>query len=445
MDEETIIGEIQPEKKKCRKKTRITIIAVMLLVLVLAVVYFLTRKPTLAKREFTFAYGETIPTNSSAYFQHGKNYEDVDFDEASFTMSELGTYPVHVTYYDKEYEFTIKIVDEEAPQITFSEEDPIQVYEINGERQTASIFSIADISPYTYEISPAENELHSGEQEICITATDEFENSNTACKTLNLEIVAYTLHADVAAKNVEELLQTFLQEKKLSQSTFGFFFYSPVDGEEYLYNEDTLFNAASTIKVPLNMLYYDRLISGEIKENTTYVLKSSDVEEGDGETLIKYKLNQSIPLDFLQRQSIVNSDNTATNMLIRGLGGFSTFRKLLCTFDEQTYPSRFYTENVVNMHYMLQVMKHLYENQDTYGTLIENMKQASEGLYLQKSSDDFEIAQKYGLYASNLHSIGIVYTPKPYIVGIYTDNVLNSEDIIVELNEWLIAYQLQKF
>ena len=55
-----------------------------------------------------------------------------------------------------------------------------------------------------------------------------------------------------------------------------------------------------------------------------------------------------------------------------------------------------------------------------------------------------EIAQKYGQYDRYLHAVGIVYTPRPYLVGIYTTNRADGEAIICELNQWLMAYQLMK-
>lgn len=439
-------GKLKLEKKNISKKEKRNLLIVGTIILMIACVlgYRFLQKPALAKKSFTFAYGERIPTNSDAYFQHGMQYEDIEFDATLFTMNEIGSYEVAVTYYDKEYILPIIIRDETAPVITFSKEDEINVLSIKGEVQTDAIFTIEDSSSYTYEMTPSATELQDGKQNICVNAIDEHENQAEECAEVNLQITTYTLHADISAHSVEELIQTFIKEKGLSKSTFGFFYYSPSDQEEYIYNEDTLFNAASTIKVPLNMLYYDRLAQGEIQADTTITLNASDVEEGDGETIVRYKVNQAIPLSFLQEQSIVNSDNTATNMLIKGLGGFSTFRKMLCMYDEQAYSSRFYTENVINMRYMLSVLQHLYEHSHKYPTLIENMKKASEGEYLHKSTEDFEIAQKYGLFDSYVHTIGIVYTPNPYLVGIYTNNLINGEDIIVELNEWLIAYQVQK-
>ncbi len=131
-------------------------------------------------------------------------------------------------------------------------------------------------------------------------------------------------------------------------------------------------------------------------------------------------------------------------MLVRGLGGFGKFRDQLAQYSTQTLPREFYTQNVVTMNYMSDVMKKLFQDQKKYAKVISYMKNAAVGCFLQSSTDVFEIAQKYGQFADNLHAVGIVYTPQPYLVGIYTMNRSDGDAIIRELNQWLIAYQLMK-
>ena len=173
------------------------------------------------------------------------------------------------------------------------------------------------------------------------------------------------------------------------------------------------------------------------------IIYKNDIEAGDGHT-DEHKLNTPLSYEYLQQQSIVYSDNTATNMLVRALGGFYSFRKRLAEYSNETLPAAFYSQNIITAEYMNTVMKRLYQQRDRYHTLIDHMKQATPGEYLQASSDAFEIAQKYGLFEGVLHTVGIVYTPKPYTVGIFTMNRKDGQAIITELNKWLIAYQLQK-
>lgn len=418
----------------------------MIVVCALFITMYLNREitPHLLHQEFSFACGEELPTNSDAYLSYDDTYDDVVFDASLFTMKAAGTYEIPVEFANQTFTLIIHLIDTKPPAITFVPEENVELYRFDGVAQVEALFTISDVSSYTYEVTPASKDLKDGEQEVCVIATDEYDNETEACKFMTLSFVDLAMSDVPSASSIEALLQTYMQQRNLNEQNFGFYFYSTIDQEEYIFNDTTLFQAASTIKVPLNMLYYDRYEQGLMSPQQTLPLLSTDLEEGDGYTAIDYRLNQMIPYSYLQEQSIVYSDNTATNMLVRGLNGFNTFRSLLEAYASEKLPAEFYTQNVVNMRYMLDVMKTLVKHDDHYALLISQMKEASLGMYLQQSSDTFEIAQKYGMYDTYYHVTGIVYTPKPYIVGIYTNQRADAVDIMGELNEWLIAYQLRK-
>lgn len=418
----------------------IIIIATMLLG------WYMLQKPKVAKEEFVFQFGEELPTNSDAYFTHNFRYEDEPFDASLFAMSDIGSYDVDVSYAGQTYTLHIVIADKEAPEITFSKEEIIHVYRVNGKLNTSSMFEISDISDFTYEMTPSLDALRDGPQEVCVSAKDAYSNEQKSCATLTLALEDVKVSADVNAKDVEEIVKNFIKEKNLNTRSFGFFYYDPTTKEEFVYGGETTFLAASTIKVPLNMVYYDKINAGEINLQSTIQLLEKDIEAGAGLTTTKYKVGNAVPLSFVLEQSIVNSDNTATNMLTRNLGGFNAYRKAMAVyaFNETHLPSTFYIANDVNAMYMLDVLKYLYAHSSSYTTLLEDMKQACAGEYLQSSTRLFEIAQKYGLYDTYEHAIGIVYTPEPYIVGMYTNGRVDAQALIKELNQRLIAYQLTR-
>lgn len=391
------------------------------------------------QESFRFEYGTKIPYTSDAYFDYQDSYETVTFDEKLFAMKEVGSYEVKVTFAQQEYTLPIEIVDESAPVITISNDEAL-IYRFQN-KLFGSFYKITDNSAATGEIRL--NKQENGQQEVCILATDAYENKAKECKMMQVEIKDLQLAQIPKVNSAEELINAFIREKQLNTNSFAFFYESFYDQEVYLYNSDCVINAASTIKVPLNMLYEDAYAKKEMDPNQTVSLLYSDIEPGGGMTS-EHKLNTSLTYAYLQEQSIVYSDNTATNMLVRALGGFSVFRKQIAQYSKAQLPESFYSQNVITAAYMSDVMHTLYQQSDRYHHLIEHMKQASEGEYLQAGSDAFEIAQKYGSFDDVLHAVGIVYTPKPYAVGIFTMNREDGEAIIKELNEWLIAYQFQK-
>lgn len=432
----------QPPKKK--RKWLLNSLFILALGAIIVIYWFQNQKPQLRQEEFSFSYGTGIPTGSRSYFSYGRQYKDVSFETELAEVKEIGDYEIAVTFAQEEYTLMIHVVDDKAPIITFSDRDNVNLYSYEGEKYLDPIYTISEDSDYKISISPSIKEMTSGEQDICVTAIDAYANESTRCKTFDVWKIEPNLAKIPEVNSVEELLKQYIAMHRLTSANFGFYYYSPYDEETYIYNPDYLFYAASIVKVPLNMVFEDRYANGEMHPQDTIALLSSDIESGAGNTLKDYKINERVPYAYLQEQSIVYSDNTATNTLVRALGGFSQYRHLIAAYSDHNLPNTFYTQNVVSMNYMLDVMKHLYKHADRYQDLIAYMKAASEGEYLQSSTDMFEIAQKYGDYANNLHATGIVYTPQPYIVGIYTYHRADANTMIRELNEWLIAYQFQK-
>jgi len=416
------------------------IILILIISVIGALIYqYENDKVSVKRDQFRFEYGSEIPCTSDAYFNYSGQYETVTFDKALFAMKDIGRYEVKVNFAQKEYTLLIEIVDESAPLIQFNEDRAI-IYRYQNQLY-GNFYSITDGSAVEHEIQLKEQS--DGTSEVCVTAIDAYQNKAKECKVMQAEIKDLQLVSIPKVNNVEDLVNVYLTEKRLNKNSFAFFYESFDDRESYLYNFDRLINAASTIKVPLNMLYEDAYAQQKMRPNQTISLRQSDIETGGGYTS-QNRLNTPLTYAYLQEQSIVFSDNTATNMLVRALGGFSAFRKQLAQYSDAKLPQAFYSQNVITAEYMADVMRTLYQESERYENLIAHMKSASKDEYLQASSDVFEIAQKYGSFEEVLHTVGIVYTPKPYIVGIFTMNREDGELTIKELNEWLIAYQLQK-
>ena len=70
---------------------------------------------------------------------------------------------------------------------------------------------------------------------------------------------------------------------------------------------------------------------------------------------------------------------------------------------------------------MLNVMKKLYAHQEQYSQLIDWMKIAAKGQYIQSNYFDFEVAQKYGEYDKYERTMAILYQKEPVLVGIFTE------------------------
>lgn len=293
------------------------------------------------------------------------------------------------------------------------------------------------------EITPQkENAIEPVEETTEVIANAENEIMEYSIKDENNQkyvIVSYNEEFTEESQEVKEIVEKYIQNKNLSENNFGFFYYNPNNQKYYFYNSDTYFTAASTIKVPLAIVYYDKINNGEISKDATLLYKAEHYEPGSGATSGRYKPGNYVPVSYLLEQMIVNSDNTATQILKSGLGEAETaYRNFITQYSNRTLKADFYIENVITAGYGFDVMKYLWSNQDKYSELIEYMKKSSGGGYLKKEITTCEIAHKYGSYEGNIHDYGIVYSKENYLIGIFTKGIPNAENFISELNKEIL-------
>ncbi len=291
-------------------------------------------------------------------------------------------------------------------------------------------------------ILKSENPMASAkENEIEINNIITKETISTTAKN-NTEVVESNIEENLNnADEVEKIVQKYIKDKNLNEENFAFFYYEPETQKTYIYNGESYFTAASTIKVPLAMIYYDKINNGDFNSDSTIQYMEGNYEEGSGTTAALYKVGDDVPLSYLLEQMIVNSDNTATNILKTGLGGEKAYRILIKQYTKEEMPAEFNEQNITSANYSLDILKKLYENQEKYQALIELMKKSSGGGYLKKNITTCEIAHKYGSYEGNIHDYGICYAKQKYLIGIFTKKVPDAENLIANINKDILESQ----
>lgn len=243
---------------------------------------------------------------------------------------------------------------------------------------------------------------------------------------------------------IANLISELMVKNKLTEENFSFFYYNIDTKKYYFFNENKWFVAASTSKVPIAMLYYDKINAGEITENTTYTYTSNAYEEGSGQTAYKYKVGNKIPVSYLLEQMIVNSDNTATNILSISLGGRKKYRQNFGKYTDDELPNDFNNSNIISASVGFDIMKYLYNNKEDYQELLQYMKYSSYEEYLKKYIKESDVSHKYGSYNGYVHDYGIVYGETTYLVGIFTKNVVNAKELIENTSKEILDYTLKK-
>lgn len=327
-------------------------------------------------------------------------------------------------------------MDQSAPLISFMEKPYLvsQQYDVN------KLVKVQDMSNFTVEITT--EMVEDQHIEICAYAEDEFRNSAQECKLYDLIIDEDFAMYDLQSCTPDELVVQYLKHHGLREDTISFFYQNTVNDVAYVYNETALFTGASTIKVPLAMLYTDMIHEGKLSYQTQLGFIEEAIEAGGGRTVFDYDVGMSISVDYLLQQSVLNSDNTATNILLMNYNRFTKdlFRMDYAAFYPKRYPAAFYSDNLISAELMLNVMRSLYANSETYALILHDMLEAEPNAYFKELINDIEIAHKYGLYGNVEHDMGILYTPEPILLGVFTKDIVHSKKVIAELARLMELY-----
>ena len=197
-------------------------------VIAMLIYQYESNRVSLKQPNFRFEYGTKLPHTSDAYFNYSDKYEDVSFDEKLFALTDIGTYEIKVSFAQKEYTLSIEIADETAPEVQFLAEKAL-VYR-NQDKLFGSFYEVADSSATQSEIRLEKAE--SGQQEVCILAEDAHENKVKECKTMQVEVKDIKPVNIPKVSDVKELIETFIKEKGLNESSFACFYYSVDDRSE---------------------------------------------------------------------------------------------------------------------------------------------------------------------------------------------------------------------
>jgi beta-lactamase class A len=98
------------------------------------------------------------------------------------------------------------------------------------------------------------------------------------------------------------------------------------NGDFFSFNGSATFSAASLIKLPILIAFFQDVDAGKIKLDEMLLIQQTDVAEGSGDMQYAGVGTQYSALETATSM-IVNSDNTATNMIIRRLGGIQALNQ----------------------------------------------------------------------------------------------------------------------
>jgi len=231
-------------------------------------------------------------------------------------------------------------------------------------------------------------------------------------------------------------------------SNIGLVYYDINEKLKIAINENNVFLAASTSKIQMNMIAYQKIEKGELLLSQGVYYKSSDYEAGTGRLLADFDSSQPIKLSVLLDYSIKYSDNIAKNMIMDLLGGSQTVRTITNSMvgtDTDT------SDNWVTPDEEFKVLLNLYENKSDkyYALLLSNLENTIFHDRIDKYIPQSIVAHKIGDYKTYVNDVGIIFTKNPYILVVYTENLAgitgsNAAEVIAGLSKMIYQAQTAK-
>ncbi len=234
-----------------------------------------------------------------------------------------------------------------------------------------------------------------------------------------------------AGKSWEEVIEAFLEEHRIQNDRVGLGYYNTVTGEEVYFNPDTYYIAASMFKVPLNMLFCEKISKGEMDWNT-------DV--------------WGYRYEYLLRSTIIDSNNDMAEILWRAYGQgqwapYRYYREQIAPYmgeDAEKVDDIYYRNNLFTARQIITCLKLLYENPERFPRLLDTMKEAEPNRYFLNHPQKVEVAHKYGYVVEDdylyLNDCGVCYTEDPIIIVAFTMGCHEPYKLLADYCTLMIDY-----
>lgn len=275
---------------------------------------------------------------------------------------------------------------------------------------------------FAVEMKNTEKKAYQGISEIGEDQNTEVENKD------NSQFIDMSLAKDIEA---------YFQENGIDHEKVAYCITDLEHIIKYSMNEKDEFIAASIYKLPLAMLYYDKVNEGEYTLDSTFTY-SGYMHEDAGVISSDYGIGSQVPLSDLLNDLIIYSDNDAGHILYENLGGWKEYKEAMTKYTD-TISENYYTmDNVTTVNTMNDVVTYLYDHKEDYKGLIKNMEEAEPGEYLDRDTQ-LSMPQKYGMYDSALNSVGFVECNTSYSIVVLTSLGDKGADVMANINR--IAYE----
>lgn len=241
--------------------------------------------------------------------------------------------------------------------------------------------------------------------------------------------------------SIDELIEATMAEFGVDESQVSLQYTNFKTDESYTVNESTFQTAASTIKLPLAVMYVDAIEEGYVDWDTEVTYTYADYEEGDGTITAAVGSGTgqaAYTIEELMSDSLMHSDNTATQMLIsyyNEVYGSNAFKTNVANSVDVTIDDEFYDNNVISAE-LLSAYYNLLATDGTYQPIVDYLLNTSPDRLFTTYVNSSLMANKYGNYGTALNDGGIYYEndEAQYSLVALTDGLTDGTGFLENLN-----------
>lgn len=239
--------------------------------------------------------------------------------------------------------------------------------------------------------------------------------------------------------SVEDLKATLEQYISKQKGRYGLYYKNLVTGQEFGICEKEPFIAASTTKLPMNLLLYRKVAAGEIDLQQKLTYLQEDFEAGTG-IIQASPYGTEYTVRETARLSIVCSDNCGINMIIRLLG-IENIRKYMQDLGGTIYYERGHRSCPYDLAVYAEELYRFYQQDpETAGILMEDLQNTQWNDRINKLlPEDVKVPHKIGNYPGVYNDVGIVFASEPYVLAVMSDGVSQDDalDVIAQLSRMI--------
>ncbi|MGL5084408.1 MAG: serine hydrolase [Clostridium sp.] len=308
-----------------------------------------------------------------------------------------------------------------------------------------SLFSLLAISIFAFNFINKNNLS----QDLANTSNSANSNANLQnnstkkinLKTLTPEDFSYyetisdderLLFLNMHEYSIEDRIRVYLNH---DINNIGLIYYDIASKDKVSINPDKEFVAASTYKLTLCLLTNYLACNNELDLNEYIAFKEEYYADGTGvlctlDTIGSYTIQELLDL------SIIHSDNIATDMLSRRLGGKENVRSQVYKLLNIDYPS---VENIITPNVEFEILSYLYENKDNvhFSHMIDTLTKTDFNDRLDKYIPTELVAHKIGNYYEYLHDVGFIFDKSPHVLIAYTQDLDDAKEKIAQISKAL--------